>query len=143
MALAGVAAPVASAAGALGPNDGFDCVSRKHEVMRYLSMPPGSRTADEAMQRTQMSEWLRIPPSSRMIADLEGIDEPRNGTVRLRALPGALAGSAEYLVFLEGRGIMRVSVEGSNHVLFHGYNVAGWTICAGIVTRVSPPDGEA
>ncbi len=124
IALVGLAVP-AAAAGFLGVNDGLDCSNPDVRGGPPLTTGPtlkGSTTADRAILRSEFPEVLGIPRTAWRFADMSGIDEPYEGIVRIGATG---QGGTEYLVFVEGRGVARISVARTEN----GYLITGYESC--------------
>jgi hypothetical protein len=115
--------------GLLAPDDGLDCASaqRGFAVMEttlasgIVTVQP--RSADEAIEHSDLWSFYDIPKTAWRLAT--GDEAPQNGIMRVEPLVETTEERTEYLVYVNGRGTLRVNV-----TPFEGrYSVTGWTHC--------------
>ena len=113
--------------GVFEAQDGLECGSTRRggAVLDHGAGTPGEPSADAAILRSEIPDFHDIPRSAWRLVDPVEVDEPENGIVRLDPYSERIGGSQEYLVFVEGRGVMRVYVDGDAH----GYLIGGSTSC--------------
>lgn len=113
----------------LGPDDGLDCpTGQRGSATLELDPTAGpatahARSADEEIQQSDLWSFYDIPRTAWRL--VPGGEPPDNGIVRVEPLVRASEGRAEYLVYVDGGGILRVGVE----PVGGRYFVTGWTHC--------------
>jgi hypothetical protein len=123
-ALAWVAA---AKTGMLGPDDGLDCPSntRGSTTSDYAAGTSSAhaRSPDDEIERSDLWSFYDIPRSAWHL--VAGDITPENGIVRVEPLVETNEERAEYVVYVDGSGVLRATV-----VPFDDrYVLAGWTTC--------------
>jgi hypothetical protein len=93
------------------PWRGFDCRTNQHgHVTTHPSteMAEDARSPDEAIEQSDLWSFYDIPKRTRVV--VPGKDPPANGIVRVEPLSEWREEDAEYLVYVNGRAILRPTV---------------------------------
>ena len=126
--LGAVAWVTAAKTGILGPHDGLDCPSnttRGSTTSDYLAGTSSehARSPDDEIERSDLWSFYDIPRSAWHL--VAGDSTPDNGIARVEPLVETTDERAEYLVYVNGSGVLRATVEPFDD----RYVVAGWTTC--------------
>jgi hypothetical protein len=118
---------VADKTAMFGPDDGLDCPTdrRGSATLDFSSESAGhARSPDEAIEQSDLWSFYDIPKSAWIV--VPGEDAPANGIVRVEPLSETREERAEYLVYVNGRAVLRPTV-----VRRWGdrFDVGGWATC--------------
>lgn len=118
------------ATGMLGPDDGLDCRTSNQRGYTTSEFDPGAgpgsahaRTPDEEIEQSDLWSFYDIPKTAWHL--VPGDDAPANGILRVESLAETPWDPAEYLVYVDGSGVLRATVE----PVGDRYFVTGWTTC--------------
>lgn len=98
---------------------------RGHSVLDHFGgeMEGHAGSPDAEIQRSDVWSFYDIPKSAWHLEP--GIDTPQNGIIRVEPLDATPWDRAEYLVYVNGSGVLRATVE----PLGDRYVVSGVTTC--------------